>query len=419
LIDELGVEIPFLYSLRTKDKLKAWRSCDPPITIPAWSVMTTGCDPGELGVYGFQRRLSRQNYSMGFNTSETVLQKRMWEFFPDGSLSFVWGVPQTAPHQAKKGHIEGGCILNSVHEPHFVVPGEYYSELSKLLGEPRLFDISGYRGSDLLGMVKHMHLMLDAKDRLMRWALPRGFDFLMMVLIETDRLHHAFWHHTFSTHPRFVHNSEYLNVLPDFYRKLDLMLRDWFDLAYQYNYSPILVSDHGVRPLQGIFCLNEWLISKGYLTLKDANYKGLLEPEHIDFTKTLVYAQGGYCGRLWLNLKGRESLGILEDSSGFLTRLKQELMLELQKRDINLHWLEPQQIYRRVSGIAPDVLLYFGDLDYRASSGVYLGELVYGDNDTGPDGVNHDLYGVIGSFDFDSLPQNILDFSQWHRRVSC
>src|SRR6516164_9203359 len=32
------------------------RSCDPPITVPAWSVMMSGKDPGTLGIYGFRNR---------------------------------------------------------------------------------------------------------------------------------------------------------------------------------------------------------------------------------------------------------------------------------------------------------------------------------------------------------------------------
>ena len=33
------------------------RSSDPPITVPAWIVMSTSKKPGTLGVYGFRHRL--------------------------------------------------------------------------------------------------------------------------------------------------------------------------------------------------------------------------------------------------------------------------------------------------------------------------------------------------------------------------
>ena len=32
------------------------RTCDPPITIPAWMVMSTGKKAGTLGLYGFRHR---------------------------------------------------------------------------------------------------------------------------------------------------------------------------------------------------------------------------------------------------------------------------------------------------------------------------------------------------------------------------
>ena len=32
------------------------RSCDRPITVPAWQVMSTSASPGRLGLYGFRHR---------------------------------------------------------------------------------------------------------------------------------------------------------------------------------------------------------------------------------------------------------------------------------------------------------------------------------------------------------------------------
>jgi adenylylsulfate kinase len=51
---------PDLMNLRALMDHGVWgplRSTDPPITVPAWTTMTTGKDPGELGLYGFRNRL--------------------------------------------------------------------------------------------------------------------------------------------------------------------------------------------------------------------------------------------------------------------------------------------------------------------------------------------------------------------------
>ena len=55
----------------------------------------------------------------------------------------------------------------------------------------------------------------------------------------------------------------------------------------------------------------------------------------------------------------------------------------------------PEKIYREVVGLAPDLLVYFGDLHWRA-----IGTLGHGrdwslENDTGPDGANHAMEGLF------------------------
>ena len=41
------------------------RSVDPPITVPAWSCMVSGRDPGELGIYGFRNRRDHSYDGLG------------------------------------------------------------------------------------------------------------------------------------------------------------------------------------------------------------------------------------------------------------------------------------------------------------------------------------------------------------------
>ena len=49
-------ELPNLGGLIDAGTWGPLRSVDPPITVPAWSCMMTGRDPGELGIYGFRNR---------------------------------------------------------------------------------------------------------------------------------------------------------------------------------------------------------------------------------------------------------------------------------------------------------------------------------------------------------------------------
>src|SRR3990170_8076577 len=52
-------ELPVLRGLMERGTYGVLRSCDPPITVPAWTSMTSSRSPGTLGMYGFRNRRSR------------------------------------------------------------------------------------------------------------------------------------------------------------------------------------------------------------------------------------------------------------------------------------------------------------------------------------------------------------------------
>jgi predicted AlkP superfamily phosphohydrolase/phosphomutase len=78
----------------------------------------------------------------------------------------------------------------------------------------------------------------------------------------------------------------------------------------------IALSDHGFGTFRRAFDTNTWLWQNGLLALKDSRKPG----EHmgegfaaVDWSKTYAYAVG--LGGIYLNFKGRESGGILEEGS--------------------------------------------------------------------------------------------------------
>jgi predicted AlkP superfamily phosphohydrolase/phosphomutase len=56
---------------------------------------------------------------------------------------------------------------------------------------------------------------------------------------------------------------------------------------------------------------------------------------------------------------------------------------------------KPQDVYPEVRGIAPDLIVYFGDLEWRSVGAVGNASLYTYENDTGPDGANHDRDGIF------------------------
>jgi predicted AlkP superfamily phosphohydrolase/phosphomutase len=57
---------------------------------------------------------------------------------------------------------------------------------------------------------------------------------------------------------------------------------------------------------------------------------------------------------------------------------------------------KPQDVYRTVNNVAPDLIVHFGALDWRSIGGVgYKGRLHVRENDTGPDDCNHAQFGAF------------------------
>ena len=55
----------------------------PPITVPAWTSMVSGRDPGELGLYGFRKR-ERGSYELSMVQSSDVHCERVWDVLAQG-----------------------------------------------------------------------------------------------------------------------------------------------------------------------------------------------------------------------------------------------------------------------------------------------------------------------------------------------
>ena len=65
-------ECPNIKKLMDNGVYGKLRSSDPPITVPAWMVMSTGKKPGTLGVYGFRHRKGNSYNDFWVANSQTI-----------------------------------------------------------------------------------------------------------------------------------------------------------------------------------------------------------------------------------------------------------------------------------------------------------------------------------------------------------
>jgi predicted AlkP superfamily phosphohydrolase/phosphomutase len=98
-------------------------------------------------------------------------------------------------------------------------------------------------------------------------------------------------------------------------------------------------------------------------------------------------------------VKGREPQGQIEPAN--YEAVRDELIAKLEAapgpdgQPLGTKVLKPQDVYPEVRGVAPDLIVYFGDLEWRSMGSVGNPSLYTYENDTGPDGANHDRDGVF------------------------
>jgi len=161
-----------------------------------------------------------------------------------------------------------------------------------------------------------------------------------------------------------------------------------------------VLSDHGAQRLNGGFCVNEWLVREGLLVLNE--YPKEITPFSklsVNWDKTRVWSEGGYYARVFFNVKGREPNGVIEraDYERFRDEVKAKLEATVDDKGEPMGTLvfRPEEIYRTVRNVAPDLIAHFGALYWRSIGGVGYPTIHVQENDTGPDDCNH---AQMGSF---------------------
>jgi len=113
----------------------------------------------------------------------------------------------------------------------------------------------------------------------------------------------------------------------------------------------------------------------------------------------VAWGDGGYYGRLFLNVQGREPNGVVEP--GRYEQVRDELIVALEAmpgpdgEPLGTKVFKPQDVYPDVRGVAPDLIVYFGDLAWRSVGSVGNRSIYTYENDTGPDEANHDWHGIF------------------------
>ena len=149
-----------------------------------------------------------------------------------------------------------------------------------------------------------------AFDKLRQGTLTCVFD-------AVDRIQHMFWHYLEADHPANggsdVSTAEHRDAIRKIYEHNDAIVGRVMEKLGDGDVL-LVISDHGFDSFQRGVNLNGWLQQQGLLTLKEgATGEGDWLAD-VDWSQTKAYSMG--LSGMFLNLKGREAMGIVEPGKG-------------------------------------------------------------------------------------------------------
>ncbi|QEH38442.1 Type I phosphodiesterase / nucleotide pyrophosphatase [Aquisphaera giovannonii] len=284
----------------------------PPGPIPGWACLATGRDPGELGVYGELDRADR-SYAPPAPADPRALAAgapTAWDLLAqDGRPAVAIGLP-AGP---------GGPAADEGEDAIRAASRRRFAEARKVLG--------GDWSSCVL-----------ADDGLARVPADAADGYLLHLDAEIGGL-------------------------------LEQLGED----------AVVLVaSTYGTRPREGTFAVNDWLAREGLLELnRQPQGPAPLASLDVNWSRTSAWAVGGPYARIYLNVRGREPHGILEPKDCLRCRDELEALLssaaDESGRPLAAAVLRPEEAYKGLRGIAPDLIVRPTSRGWLATDGIGLG----------------------------------------------
>ena len=322
--------LPALASILKRGWRASLRSSWPAMTDCAWTCAFTGRNPGGHGILGSWYRAPGA-YKCRYFSSRDRRAPALWEM-TEGIRHVVWNVPMAFPPTP----VEGTMIAGYGAPPgaRFCAPDSFQDELAKRWPLEDLLDRAPH--STLERFRDDLLRGLEVQAEALVWTLREsGADSLVSVWPQVDRAQHFFWRLRGTDHPL-------AGAVDDVYEAMDAATGVIVDECP--DADVFVVSDHGAGALHGDVNVAAWLAQNGYATYSEAKRSPLLElawrmPPPLrrlgkrllpgiareaysatlagqlgsfDWSRTKAFV--GFHSDVWLNLKGREPQGIVDET---------------------------------------------------------------------------------------------------------
>lgn len=234
----------------------------PPLTPVAWTSISTGVNPGKHGIYDAML-YDNELHKITFVNSTMRKVKPVWKILSErGSKVGVLNVPVTYPPDEVDGFVIPG-MFTPEGASDFFYPQQLQEEIENRFGK---YIIECRKDNDPSAYLKSILEMVDLRERVSLYLMDRHpLDFFFVAFVASDRAQHFYWKYLDTSHPE---HSRYKDAIPSVYKRLDQALGSLLKKVGP-DTNVIMVSDHGAGPLNSAFFLNNWLLKKGYLRLKE------------------------------------------------------------------------------------------------------------------------------------------------------
>jgi len=265
----------------------------PPESSACWPALTTGVNPGETGVYGFQDR-EIGSYETYVPMGRDVQATRIWNRVHDADRrATVMNVPVTFPPQRDVQRMVSGFLSPGIDKAAY--PDEFAESLA---GIDYKIDVNAKLGhdDDKTDFIEDAHETLDRRhEAFTEYIEQDDWDLFFGVFMTTDRVNHFLF-------KDYEHDGEYKTEFLDFYRKVDRYIGEIRELLPD-DVTLVVASDHGFTTLHHEVHFNEWLEREGWLSYQDDDHEELGDIAEDTKAYSLIP------GRFYINKAGREPRG--------------------------------------------------------------------------------------------------------------
>ncbi len=407
--------LPNLARLRDRGVWGDLQSTIPPLTAPAWLTFQTGVTPGGHGFFDFTR-YQPGSYDTPLLSTRDLTLPTLWRILSDaGRRVIVINVPITYPPEPVNGLLVSGLMTPNT-DVQFTHPPELAQELQQAVGRYSIF--TPLRRVDVMGPRAFVDRLIDTIQRRAAAAsylmAHYPWDFFMVHFQSTDVVQHTLYPYLDARHPLAKDTSardrEYILR---FYRVLDGLLGKILEAANSGTLC-LAMSDHGFGLLTKRIYLNRLLAKEGLLALR-AGERGLRAMaaveavvrkldvlklrrlmaargagdqltrkarglSQVSWARTRAFALPGFVyGRLYVNRKGREAQGIVDDAAYDSVReeISQRLLAATDPEDGRPLF---QKVLRREEVYSGPCLEVMPDLIAVPTEGYMITEAFRGDN---------------------------------------